>query len=83
MSSHASSLSLPDPLKSIARRVDLSPMARRTRIAVKAFSREAWAILKSAANPRAELRQMAAECEHTRPEQAARLRRLASTNWGE
>lgn len=84
MTSQTQSLTLSDKLRAVTRRA--SPAARpirRVRDAMAAALREVWAILHAASDLRNEIRRMADECEATRPEQAAQLRKVANSNWVE
>jgi hypothetical protein len=83
MSNQARSVVLLDPIRVIARRVDVRTLASRVTAAAAAAAREVWEIINAAANLRHEMRRMADECEATRPEDAARLRKLANQHWTE
>ena len=55
----------------------------RARTAAAAVLHEVWEIMHAPANLRIELLRMADHCEATQPEQAARLRQVAGSSWGE
>ncbi len=64
-------------------RVGPPTLANRIRTTAHAVFREVTEAIKAALDLRNELRRMADEFESTRPEQAARLRKLANSNWGD
>lgn len=83
MSSQIQHITLVDNMRAIARRAGTSMLARRTRTTTAAVFREIWDLMNAAANMRDDLRRMADECESSDPEQAARLRKLASSHWSQ
>lgn len=83
MSSQIRDVVLRDPIKVFAPRVDARTLAARVKAAAAAALRELWAIMNAPENLRRELYRMADECESTRPEDAARLRQVASRNWSD
>lgn len=63
--------------------VERPTLISRIRQAAGAVFREVSRTIHAATDLRNELRRMADEVQGTRPEQAARLRKLANSHWGE
>ncbi len=78
---HTHSLSLLGNLRGLARRVGPWTLITQLRHAAVAVLREVWEIINAATTVRGELRRMADECEASRPEYAARLRKVACSDW--